>query len=46
MVAAKLVMDGAVSLKNVLFFNAAGLNSYASRNRPYVATIGNHAFYA
>ena len=45
-VAAKLVMDGAVSLKNVLFFNAAGLNSYASRNRPYVATIGNHAFYA
>lgn len=44
--AAKLVMDGAVSLKNVLFFNAAGLNSYASRNRPYVATIGAHAFYA
>ncbi len=44
--AAKLVLDGAVSLKNVLFFNAAGLNSYASRNRPYVATIGNHAFYA
>ena len=45
-VAAKLVMDGAVALENVLFFNRAGLNSYASRNRPYVATIGAHAFYA
>ena len=46
MISAKLVMDGAVVLKNALFFNAAGLNSYASRTRPYVATIGNHAFYA
>ena len=45
-IAAKLVMDGAVALENVLFFNRAGLNSYASRNRPYVATIGAHAFYA
>lgn len=45
-VAAKLVMDGAVALKNVLFFNRAGMNSYASRNRPYVGTIGAHAFYA
>lgn len=45
-VAAKLVMDGAVVLDNALFFNVAGLNSYASRNRAYVATIGAHAFYA
>ena len=45
-VAAKLVMDGAVALENVLFFNRAGMNSYASRNRPYVGTIGAHAFYA
>ena len=45
-VAAKLVLDGAVVLENALFFNAVGVNSYASRNRPYVATIGNHAFYA
>lgn len=45
-VAAKLVLDGAVVLDNALFFNRAGLNSYASRNRAYVATIGAHAFYA
>lgn len=45
-VAAKLVMEGAVVLDGVLFFNRAGLNCYASRNRDYVATIGEHAFYA
>lgn len=44
--AAKLVLDGAVVLDNALFFNVAGMNSYAAQNRPYVATIGNHAFYA
>lgn len=45
-VAAKLVLDGAVVLDNALFFNRAGLDCYASRNRAYVATIGAHAFYA
>lgn len=45
-VAAKLVMEGAVVYGNALFFNAAGINSYASRNRPYVGTIGGHSFYA
>jgi len=44
--AAKLVLDGAKSLNNVLFFNRAGMDCYASRNRSYVATIGEHAFYA
>lgn len=44
--AAKLVMDGAVALEGVLFFNRAGMNCYASRNRDYVATIGEHSFYA
>ena len=44
-VAAKLVLDGAVVLENALFFNRAGMNTFASRNRPYVATIGAHAFY-
>jgi len=44
--AAKLVLDGASVLNGVLFFNRAGLNCYASRNRDYVATIGEHAFYA
>lgn len=44
-VAAKLVMDGAVVLENALFFNRAGMNTFASRNRTYVATIGAHAFY-
>ena len=45
-VAAKLVMDGAVVLEDALFFNRAGMNTFASRNRTYVATIGAHAFYA
>lgn len=44
-VAAKLVMDGAVVLEKALFFNRAGMNTFASRNRTYVATIGAHAFY-
>lgn len=45
-IAAKLVLDGAEVLPTALFFARAGLNCYASRNRPYVATIGAHAFYA
>ena len=45
-VAAKLVMDGAQVVPTALFFNRAGTNSYASRTRPYVTTIGAHAFYA
>lgn len=45
-VAAKLVLDGAEVLPTALFFNGKGLNSYASRNRPYVTTIGGHDFYA
>lgn len=47
MIAAKLVLEGAVVMENALFFNAASMkNSYAARNRPYIATIGAHAFYA
>lgn len=43
--AAKMVMDGAQVLPTALFFNAAGLKSYAAKTRTYVATIGDHAFY-
>ncbi len=45
-IAAKLVLDGAVVVDNALFFNRAGQSSYASRNRTYVTTIGDHAFYS
>ena len=45
-IAAKLVMDGAVVLKNALFFNLAGMDTYASRNRTYVTTIGVVDFFA
>ena len=45
-IAAKLVMDGAVVLKNALFFNLTGMNTYASRNRTYVTTIGVVDFFA
>lgn len=44
-IAAKLVMDGAVVLRYALFFNRAGMNTFAARNRPYVTTIGAHSFY-
>lgn len=47
-IAAKLVMDGANTVGNALYFlnpRVSG-NSWACRNRPYVATIGAHAFYA
>ena len=45
-IAAKLVLDGAEVVPTALFFNQAGLSCYASRNRPYLTTIGAHAFYA
>lgn len=44
--AAKLCLDGAVVLPNALWFNRAGMNCWASRNKSYVATIGAHSFYA
>ena len=45
-VAAKLVMDGTQILPTALFFNTVGASTFASRNRPYIATIGAHAFYS
>jgi len=45
-IAAKLCLDGAEVLPDALWFNRANLTSWASRNRPYIATIGSHAFYA
>ena len=45
-IAAKLCLDGAVSLDNVLWFNRAGLRCWAARNRPFVATIAGHSFSA
>ena len=44
--AAKLCLDGAVALANVLYFNQVGLNCWAYRNRPFVQTIAGHSFYA
>ena len=47
-IAAKLCMEGARVGGNSLYFvnpNTAP-NSWASRNRPYVTTIGAHAFFA
>lgn len=45
-IAAKLCLDGAVVLPTALWFNTARCNSWASKHRPYVATIGAHAFFA
>lgn len=44
--AAKLTLEGVSVLPNALYFNQAGLNCWAARNRTYVATIGGHSFYA
>lgn len=45
-VAAKLVLDGGEveAVADALYFDSSS-NSWASRNRPYAATIGNHKFY-
>lgn len=45
--AAKLCLDGANTVGNALFFlnPRTAPNSWASRNRPYITTIGAHAFY-
>lgn len=44
-IAAKLVLEGVSVVPTALFFNRAGVSCYASRNRPYITTIGSHAFY-
>lgn len=46
-IAAKLALDGANVVGDSLYFNASRLRrTWASRNRTFVATIGNHTFYA
>jgi len=47
-IAAKLCLDGANTAGDSLYFvnPLTSPNSWASRYRPYVATIGAHAFYA
>ena len=43
--AAKLCLDGAVVLPTALWFNSVKSNSWASRHKTYITTIGGHAFY-
>ena len=45
-IAAKLVLDGAVAIDNAMFFCQSRLGGWMARSRPYVTTIGAHAFYA
>jgi len=45
-IAAKLALDDANVVGDSLFFNASRIHGWASRNRTFVATIGNHTFYA
>lgn len=45
-IAAKLCLDGAVVLSNALWFNRAGLSSWAAKHKSFIATIGAHSFYA
>lgn len=45
LIAAKLCLEGAVTVDNAYWFCAVGRSCWASRNKTLVATIGNHAFY-
>lgn len=44
--AAKLALEGVSILPTAVYYNVKGMNSWAARHRPYVDTIGNHAFYS
>lgn len=43
-IAAKLALEG-VSITSGTYYNVTGMTSWASQNRTYVGTIGNHDFY-
>lgn len=43
--AAKMVLDGVNYVPGAVFYNVSGLNSWASRNRPYLTTFMGHDFY-
>lgn len=47
-IAAKLCLEGATTAENCLYFvnPVISANSWAARNRTYVQTIGEHAFFA
>ena len=44
--AAKIALDGGNTAGTSLYFSQSNMGCWAARNRPYVATIGNHSFYA
>ena len=45
-IAAKLALEGANVVGDSMYFNVSYMGSWASKNRPYVTTIGNHSFYS
>ena len=45
-IAAKLALDGARVVGDSLFFSMRTIRCWASRNREYYTTIGNHRFFA
>ena len=44
-IAAKLALEGASVVGESIYFNATGVSSWASRNRPFIIAIGNHSFF-
>lgn len=44
-IAAKLVLDGAVVMDDALFFNTVNCRSWAAKHRTLIDVIGGHAFY-
>ncbi|HIT57211.1 MAG TPA: cell wall hydrolase, partial [Candidatus Galloscillospira stercoripullorum] len=44
-IAAKLALEGVNVVPNAYWFNRAGLNSWASKNKTLLTIIEDHAFY-
>lgn len=43
--AAKMAMDGVNYVPGAMFYNVAGMRSWASRNRPFLMSFAGHDFY-
>lgn len=45
-IAAKIALEGTQIYHNVMYFNVAGMDTWAKRNRPFLDKLGGHDFYA
>lgn len=45
-IAAKIAIEGIQIYHNAMYFNRAGMNSWARSSRPFLGTLGGHDFFA